>query len=134
MKDELDQQVGRSFSFSERWKMRGIGSPRMMIYEASPEIQRILDKDADVNYCNAELRTQGIIIRFQSKLETYGFIIPYYRLVFYQNGSSWSFHAAGMFLKVNCTIQGSFAQRFKMHILEQKSSSMGHSGPNANMN
>ena len=47
----------------------------------------LLRLDNNINYCNIEIRKNGIIIRFRSLLETYGLIIPYYKLVIYKGES-----------------------------------------------
>lgn len=73
---EINKLVGKPFSIWERLKQKGIGSERLKIYDASPEIQEKLHP-TQLNYCNIEIRPKGIIIRFRHLLETYGFIIPY---------------------------------------------------------
>lgn len=131
---EIEKAVGKSFSFAERWRMKGNGSPRLLIHEASPDIKKILEENTDLKYCYAELRQKGMIIRFQSRLETFGLIIPYYRLTFYQNGSQWSFHSEGHFIKASSTISGESVKRFKMNVMQQKVLSQGDGGPNAGLN
>ena len=83
----LLELVGSPFSFIERLKLGGIGSNKLVIADASKEIVELLRMDNNVNYCNIEIRKKGIIIRFKSLLETYGFIIPYYKLVIYKGES-----------------------------------------------
>ena len=134
LKKEIESLVGHSFSLAKRWKMKSVGSPRLLMHEASAEIQKLMDKNADLNYCNVELRTLGIVLRFQSRLETYGLIIPYYRLAFYQNGSSWSFHGEGLYVKAISTLSGKAADKFKMNLLQQKALSAGDNGPLSSLN
>lgn len=74
------EQVGRPFSFFERIKLGGIGLGRLPIEKCSREIEQLIDLDNYTNYCNFELRPKGIVLRFRSLLETYGLIIPYYKL------------------------------------------------------
>ena len=40
--------------------------------------------DNNNDSCSIELRPKGIIVRFRSLLETYGLIIPYYKLKIYK--------------------------------------------------
>jgi hypothetical protein len=68
--------------------MSGIGSPKMIITQASPEIHNLLTLDHNQNICNIELRPLGIIIRFRSLLETYALVIPYYKLSFFKGKST----------------------------------------------
>ena len=55
-----------------------------MITKADKEIENLLVLDQNINYCNIELRVDGIIIYFRSLLETYGLVIPYYKLVVFK--------------------------------------------------
>ena len=66
----LIKLVGRPLSFIERLKLRGIGSNKLVITDASPEIIDLLKLDNNVNYCNIEIRKNGVVIRFRSLLET----------------------------------------------------------------
>ena len=84
----LLELVGRPFSFIERLKLGGIGSNKLVIADASKEIVELLKLDNNVNYCNIEIRKNGLIIRFRSLLETYGLIIPYYKLIIYKGESN----------------------------------------------
>ena len=92
--------VGRPLSFMERLKLRGIGSNKLVITDASKEIVDLLRLDNNLNYCNIEIRKNGIIIRFRSLLETYGLIIPYYKLVIYKGESKiYSFYKDKYYVK-----------------------------------
>ena len=84
----LLELVGSPFSFIERLKLGGIGSNKLVIADASKEIVELLRLDNNVNYCNIEIRKNGLIIRFRSLLETYGLIIPYYKLIVYKGESN----------------------------------------------
>jgi len=84
----LSELVGRPFSFIERLKLGGIGSNKLLIADASKEIVELLRLDNNINYCNIEIRKNGLIIRFRSLLETYGLIIPYYKLIIYKGESN----------------------------------------------
>ena len=77
---EIDTLVGAPFGFFERIKMGGVGSPQMRIRTASKEILFLLNKNKNRNVANIELRPQGIIVRFHSRLENYSLVIPYFKL------------------------------------------------------
>ena len=93
----LNDFVGRSFSFFERLKMNGIGSKRMIINDVSPNLQPYLNRIADVNYANIELRYKGILIHINKGLKNFIWAIPYYQLVIYKTNGS-SIHAQGRFI------------------------------------
>lgn len=96
----LFEIVGRAFSLIERIRLKGIGSGKLIIIDASEEIIELLKLDNNINYCNIELRTNGIIIRFRSLLETFGLVIPYYKLVIYKGESNiYSFYKDNYYIK-----------------------------------
>ena len=47
---------------------------------ASKEILSLLNKNTNRNVANIELRPKGIIVRFNSRLENYALVIPYFKL------------------------------------------------------
>ncbi|MCM4168542.1 hypothetical protein KCTC52924_02117 [Arenibacter antarcticus] len=81
---KIEQEVGKPFSFQERFALDGIGSPKLIIIDSSIHIKNLLILDNNTDSCNIELRPKGIIIRFRSLLETFGLIIPYYKLSLYK--------------------------------------------------
>lgn len=85
---KIDAEVGKPFTLKERWKMGGIGSPKLIITEASVEINNLLVLDNNRDTCNIEIRPKGIIIRFRSLLETFALVIPYYKLTLYKGQAS----------------------------------------------
>ena len=100
IKTLLTEVVGRPLSLNERFKLRGIGSNKLVITDASKEIVELLRLDNNINYCNIEIRKNGIIIRFRSLLETYGLIIPFYKLVIYKGESKiYSFYKDRHYIK-----------------------------------
>ena len=84
VKRQIEKAVGRPFSLQQRWKLGGIGSQKLMINSASIDIHNLLILDNNLKSCNLELRPLGIIVHFRSLLETYGLIIPYYKLKIYK--------------------------------------------------
>lgn len=93
----INDLIGKPFSFLQSLKMKGIGSKRMVIEDASPNMKRYLNTVADVNYANLELRPLGILIRINKGLKNYTWVIPYYQLVIYKTNGS-SIHAQGRFI------------------------------------
>ena len=84
VKRQIEKAVGKPFSLQQRWKLGGIGSQKLMINSASIDIHNLLILDNNLKFCNLELRPLGIIVHFRSLLETYGLIIPYYKLKIYK--------------------------------------------------
>ena len=84
IKRAIEDAVGKPFGLKERWTMGGIGSGKLFITETSIDIHNLLVLDQNINQCNVELRPKGIIVHFRSLLETYGLVIPYYKLKIYK--------------------------------------------------
>lgn len=99
--DAIDNLVGKSYTFFENLKLKGIGSPRLDILNTSVEIGILLSYDNNRNFCNIELRPKGLIIRFRSLLETYSLVIPFYKLVVFKPGNSYTFHVDNHFITID---------------------------------
>jgi len=78
---QIKLQVGPSYSWKERLRLRGIGSPRMQIVAATPAITELCEKHNNTSYANIELRPLGILIGFKAVLETWVWAISYGALV-----------------------------------------------------
>ena len=101
VKRKIEKTVGKPFSLQKRWKIGGIGSPKLLIDSSSLDISNLLILDQNIDQCNIELRPQGIIVRFRSLLETYGLIIPYYKLKIYKGEANiYSIYMDNYFIKV----------------------------------
>lgn len=74
---EVNQAVGKAYSFIASWRMGGTGSQKFIITEASDEIWQLLERENSTNYANIELRPKGVIVRFKSFTESFGLIIPF---------------------------------------------------------
>ncbi|WP_240911242.1 hypothetical protein [Yeosuana marina] len=93
----INDLVGKPFSFIEAFKMKGVGSKRMIIDDASSNFKPYLNTISDSNYANLELRPNGILVRINKGLQNFTWVIPYYHLVLYKvNGSS--IHAQGKYV------------------------------------
>ena len=93
--------VGKPYNIWSLFQIGKIGSPRLQIISASKEISKLLSYDNNIDWCNIELRPKGVIIRFRSLLETYGLIIPYYKLTLFKSDSNeYSFYCDVIKIKV----------------------------------
>ena len=118
-KKRIDEAVGKTFSLKERWKLSGIGSEKLIITSSSIDIHNLLMLDKNINSCNVELRPKGIIVRFRSLLETYGLIIPYFKLKLYKGKShEYSIYLDQYFVKVLANSNG--VHKFFRKVNEQK--------------
>lgn len=116
---KIDNEVGKPFTLKERFKLGGIGSPKLFIKETSVEIQNLLLLDNNRNSCNIEMRPKGIIVRFRSLLETYALIIPYYKLTIYKGDFAvYSVYRDHYFIKVKSDTKA--IQKYFRKILDYK--------------
>lgn len=117
--NKIDQEVGKPFTLKERFKMGGIGSPKLEITEASVEIRNLLILDNNANCCNIEIRPKGIIVGFRSLLESYALIIPYYKLTIYKGDFAvYSLYRDNYFIKVKSDTKA--IQKFFKRLLDYK--------------
>jgi hypothetical protein len=102
--DEINNYVGKPYTILKRLKIGGIGSSKLIINSADSIIENLLNLDNNLNYCNIEIRPKGIIIHFKSLLETYGLIVPFYKLkIFKGKANEYSIYIDNFFIKVNAS-------------------------------
>ncbi|MBU2526138.1 MAG: hypothetical protein KKC03_06025 [Bacteroidetes bacterium] len=105
----VNETVGMPFSLKNRILLKGIGSGRFYISQASAGLLNILVLDQNVNWCNVEMRPRGIIVRFRKLLETYAFVVPYHKLTLYKTDFGYSLHKDAQFL----TLQAADSKELK---------------------
>ena len=99
--DEINDYVGKPYTIFQRIRIGGIGSSKLIINKADSKISNLLNLDNNINKCNIEIRPKGIIIRFRSLLETYGLIVPFYKLkLFKGKANEYSIYNDNYFIKV----------------------------------
>ncbi|MDM9631045.1 hypothetical protein [Robiginitalea aurantiaca] len=125
---KIDDLLGKPFTLKERWALKGIGSPKLFITGSSIEIQNLLLLDNNRNSCNIELRPKGIILRFRSLLETYGLIIPYYKLTLYKGDLGvYTVHVDNHFVRVQADTKA--IQKFFVKLLGYKADQIPEAPP-----
>ena len=116
---QISTLVGESFSLLKRFEMRGIGSPKLEILQASTDLHNILSVNQDRLRCSIELRPKGVIIHFKSRLDTYALPIPYHKLSIYKGESnSYSLFMDQYKLKINAS--DSMVKAFIQKVLNAK--------------
>jgi|TARA_B110000238_G_C16141407_1_gene446471 hypothetical protein len=97
--NEINDLIGKSFSFLKILKLGGVGSSRFIIESASEKFLNSLNKVADINYCNIELRPKGVMVNITQQLNLHSWVIPYYKLVIFDS-QSFSIHSDGLNIKL----------------------------------
>lgn len=129
LRRKIEDLVGKPFTLRERWELKGIGSPKLIITGSSIEIRNLLILDNNRDSCNIELRPKGIIVRFRSLLETYGLIIPYYKLTLYKGDIGvYSVHVDNHFIRVQADTKA--IQKFFVRLLGYKADQTPEGPPN----
>jgi hypothetical protein len=117
--DEINKLVGKPYSFLEKIKRGGVGSKKLLITKADKVIENLLLLDQNINNCNIEIRSNGIIIYFRSLLETYGLIIPYYKLVIFKvSENEYTLNVDSKFVKIKIKSEKDYT--FIRKIMEEK--------------
>jgi hypothetical protein len=119
----VDQHVGKPFGLLERFKLGGVGSPKLFVTSASEDITNLFALDSYINTCNIEIRPKGIILRFRSILETYALPIPFHQLVVYKGkADEYSLYRGQYFVKVKGSERP--VVKFIKRILEAKTNAV----------
>lgn len=125
-KTAIDRYVGKAFSIFKIIKVGAIGSHRMIIEQYSDAFTRYLNRSADINYCNIELRPLGILVHLSKDRSRFSWAIPYYRLVFFDS-KTFSIHGEGHFLKIRRDNNWKMNKKFVQKIMAFKQKAMSNS-------
>jgi hypothetical protein len=118
----IDAEVGKPFGLKERIKYAGIGIGRLVITEASVQINNLLILDNNRNVCGIEMRPAGIIVGFRSLLESYALVIPYYKLSLYKGrAEEYSIYRDNYYIKFQARAKDKSIHRFVKKVLAAKS-------------
>jgi len=121
IKDEIIAMVGRPYTLFESVRMEGTGSPRFIIADCSDEIQDILSLNTNfINYCNIELRPEGVIVGFRSLLETYAWVIPYFNLQVLANADHYEIQSNTNYMHIKNTHHSAVNKRFVNQLMRMK--------------
>ena len=121
IKQEITDAVGKPFRLVEKFRNKLYGSQRFLIFDCSETISKLLQLDTNLNHCNIELRAGGIIVRFRSILNTYGWVIPYYKLNLFKNEGHYAIYADGDYIRIKAAHNASLDHSFFRKVTELKS-------------
>lgn len=93
----IEGLIGKPYGLFESFKLKGIGSKRMIVEKVSPNMQQYINQVSAITYANMEMRLGGIILYINKGLKNFSWIIPYYQLVIYKTNGA-SIHAQGRFI------------------------------------
>jgi len=116
---EINNTLGKPFGVIERFKMRGIGSPRFILDSASEEVTKRLPSDESMVKVSIELRPKGVIVHFKKFTEHYTWIIPYYKLTIY-NLDTFSIYGDTTFMKFSQSTMKKSHRKFIKKLINLK--------------
>ena len=119
--NKIDNEVGKPFTLKESLQKKGIGIGRLVINEASVQINNLLILDNNRNICNIELRPKGIIVGFRSLLESYALVIPWYKLTLYKGkADEYSIYRDNYYIKIHASARDKTIHKFMSTIMTAK--------------
>lgn len=74
---KINNLAGKSYSFLDRIKMKGIGSRRLEVFKASEEIQLALNAEYYITLVSLEIRPKALMVYFRKKIDNYTCVFPY---------------------------------------------------------
>mgnify|MGYP005698350199 FL=1 len=116
---EIAKLVGPAYSIWDSLRLKGIGSTKLNISSYSKDFKGLLEQDNTNNYCNIELRPNGIIVHLNKRATRYSWAIPYYKLSLFHS-DDYSIHSNGSFLRIRKDDLAQKSRSFINKILEQK--------------
>ena len=116
---EIANLVGPAYSIWDSLRLNGIGSTKLNIHSYSEDFKAFLEQDNNNNYCNIELRPNGIIVHLNKRATRYSWAIPFYKLSIFHS-DDYSIHADGSFLRIKKDDLAKKSRSFINKILEQK--------------
>ena len=123
--DAIHDHVGRPYKFMQRIRMGGIGSPRFRIIGSSLEIAELLKNTNQTNFCNIEIRSEGIVVGFRSLQEVYAWSTPYYKLSIHSTGKQYTIYHDTVFIQIENEHTSRVNQQFFNKLREVQKKSLG---------
>ena len=118
-KEQVEELVGKSYSFLQRLRMKGNGSGRLEIAEYSPQLASCFGEHSGRKQAIIELRPKGIIVYMRNHINDYVWCIPYWSLSIFQS-NLYSIHSNGNYIKVDMIKALKVSKVFFKKMLENK--------------
>jgi hypothetical protein len=90
--------IGSPFSLFQSLRLGGVGSHKMIVEGWSSGFTPYIRLNQSLIYGNIELREKGIILHLSHYNSRYSWVIPYYRLSYFQS-DFFAIHAEGQFIR-----------------------------------
>lgn len=110
--DAIEAMAGKPYKLFQRVRMGGNGSPRFQIVGASEGISELLKGTNQTNFCNIELRKNGIVVGFRSLQEVYAWAIPFHKLSIHSTGKQYTLYHDVEYLQIENRHSAKLNQQF----------------------
>lgn len=127
--EEIDALVGPPYSYIKRLKLGGIGSERALILDASPDLLAYLQYEDAPNFCNFELRPEGMITHINYRLQDIAWVIPYRKSSLYQSEKGFKVFCDASFLALEKIYKGSDLDKFMQKMMHLRAQYLGDTLP-----
>ncbi len=127
--EEVNQLVGKPYSFFQRLQLGGIGSERIQIMESSPKVSDFLQHDVAINYCNLELRPKGMIIHLKYKLKDLAWVIPWGKSSFFSSAHGLKIYGGADFVVLQKMYRGSNLDKFIKKMMKARATYLDDANP-----
>ncbi len=117
---DISDLVGKPFSFMERVRMGGVGTSKLVLFEASSNIADLIQDRSSVHYCYLELRPAGLLVGFQSHLKTYVLAFPFWQLNIFYNSGQLSIYSAEYSMKLKAPFNGTVDKKYLKKVILRK--------------
>lgn len=117
---KIKDLIGEPYSLLEKIKLKGVGTSKMQIIDASENMASYFSSHYDSRFCYLELRREGLLVGFQSILKTFSWAIPFYELSIYYNGGILSIYSKSDHLKVKPPFNGYVDKKYLKKVLFKK--------------
>lgn len=98
VRDAINALVGKPIPLLQRFRMKGVGSRRMIVLEASPGLSPYLNPEHYPTYSSIEIRPNGILVHINQGLKNYTWAIPYFALAVFRT-EALTIHSKGEFIR-----------------------------------
>lgn len=120
--DEINEKLGKPYSFREILKLGAIGSSRMIVDECSSEFYDWVNRNQDLTQASIELRPKGILVVLAKSYHNLSWAIPYHFLNLVKTDFL-SIHAEGHFLKLR--LRKDQNRKFLIKLIQQRLKYLG---------
>jgi hypothetical protein len=122
VRDEINDKLGKPFTFRDIIKLGAIGSSRMVVDECSPAFYEWVNSNQDLTQASIELRPKGILVVLAKNYHNMSWAIPYHLLAVFKTNVL-SLHAEGHYLKLKLR-QGQ-NKKFLFKMMDQRVKYLG---------